>query len=126
MFWISLKAVNHSEDYQNIDKQLNHYQKERGRFCYDVVHPWQESAGMSYDTYLKKYQEKLAIMGGLCVQTTIGFDNYGNLENEIRGVFNLLKGKRWLFCTTHFVQDHCSIDELVFAFDLAVKLAREN
>ncbi len=93
---------------------------------YDVVHPWQESAGMSYDTYLRKYQDKLAIMGGLCVQTTIGFNNYGNLENEIRRVFNLLKGKRWLFCTTHFVQDHCSIDELVFAFDLAVKLARKN
>lgn len=93
---------------------------------YDLVHPWQESAGMSYDTYLNKYQNQLAIMGGLCVQTAIGFGDYKKLENEIRRVSKLLKGKRWLFCTTHFVQDHCSIDELVFAFDMVVKLARKK
>jgi len=91
---------------------------------YDVVHPWQESAGMSYDMYLQKYSNSLAVLGGLCVQTTIGFGDYDRLRNEIERVFNLLKGKRWLFCTTHFVQDHCSIEELVYAFDLVVKLAR--
>ena len=37
----------------------------------------------------------------------------------------LSAGKRWMCCTTHFVQDHCSMEELVFAFDLAAKLARE-
>lgn len=91
---------------------------------YDVVHPWQESAEMSYDLYLQKYSQKLAILGGLCVQSTLGFGDYARLEGEIRRVFSLLKGKRWMFCTTHFVQKHCSIDELVFAYDLAVKLAR--
>lgn len=117
--------------------------KERGRFLslhsdgdiraaldgivelgYDVVHPWQESAGLSYDLYLEKYSAKLSILGGLCVQTTIGFGDYNRLEKEIRRVFGLLKGKRWMFCTTHFVQEHCSIEELTFAYDLAVKLAR--
>ncbi|MCL2342666.1 MAG: uroporphyrinogen decarboxylase family protein [Firmicutes bacterium] len=92
---------------------------------YNAVHPWQESANMSYDTYMAKYSEKFAILGGLCIQTTLGFGDYTRLENEIRRVFALLKGKRWMFCTTHFVQDHCSVDELVFAYDLAVKLARE-
>ena len=91
---------------------------------YDVVHPWQEAAGMSYDTYLEKYQDKFAILGGLCIQNTLGFGDYENLEKEIRKVFGLLKGKRWMFCTTHYVQNHCSIDELVFAYDLATKLAR--
>lgn len=91
---------------------------------YDVVHPWQESAGMSYALYLEKYSEKLAILGGLCVQTTLGFGDFSHLENEIRRVFGLLKQKRWMFCTTHFVQSHCTIEELVFAYDLAVKLAR--
>jgi len=91
---------------------------------YDVLHPWQESAGLSYDLYLEKYKDKLAILGGLCVQTTIGFGDFDRLEKEIRRVFGLLKGKRWMFCTTHFVQAHCSIEELTFAFDLAVKLAR--
>ncbi len=90
---------------------------------YDVIHPWQESAGMSYELYLEKHSDKFGIMGGLCVQTTLGFGNYEKLEHEIKRVFSLLKGKRWLFCTTHFVQDHCSIDELVFAYDLVRKLA---
>ena len=31
-----------------------------------------------------------------------------------------------LFCTTHFVQDHCSMDELRFAFDLVYRLVREE
>jgi uroporphyrinogen decarboxylase len=83
---------------------------------YQVVHPWQETAGMSYDVYLEKYADKFAILGGLCVQSTLGFNDPHRLESEIKRVFSLLKGKRWLFCTTHFVQDHCSIDELVYAF----------
>ncbi len=30
-----------------------------------------------------------------------------------------------MFCTTHFVQDHCSMDELAFAYDVAYRLVRE-
>lgn len=44
---------------------------------------------------------------------------------EIRRIFGKLRGKRWICCTTHFVQDHCSIEELAFAYDLIYKLARE-
>lgn len=92
---------------------------------FDVIHPWQETAGMSYDVYLDKYQDKFAILGGLCVQSTIGFGDYERLGSEIRRVFNLLKGKRWIFCTTHFVQKHCTIEELSFAYDLIYKLSHE-
>lgn len=91
---------------------------------YDVVHPWQEAAGMSYDTYLKNYGDKFAILGGVCVQSTLGFGNYEKLESEIKRVFSKLKGKRWICCTTHFVQDHCSFEELEFAYDLIYKEAR--
>ena len=28
----------------------------------DVIHPWQESAGMSYDLYLEKYSDKFSIL----------------------------------------------------------------
>ncbi|MBQ8333142.1 MAG: hypothetical protein IJX93_05155, partial [Clostridia bacterium] len=38
----------------------------------DVVHPWQESAGMSYDLWLDNYADKFAILGGVCVQSAIG------------------------------------------------------
>ncbi len=92
---------------------------------FDLVHPWQETAGMSYDTYLEKYSDKFAILGGICIQSTLGFGDYERLESEIRRVFSLLKGKRWVCCTTHFVQNHCSLDELKFAYDLIYKLARE-
>lgn len=92
---------------------------------FDLVHPWQENAGMSYDLYLEKYADKFAILGGVCVQSAIGLLPREELEKEIRRVFGILKGKRWVCCTSHFVQDHCSMDDLEFAYDLIYKLARE-
>ena len=91
----------------------------------DLVHPWQESAGMSYDLYLDKYQDKFAILGGICIQTKLGLVSQEELEADIRRVFGLLRGKRWICCTTHFVQNHCSMEDLAFAYDLIYKLARE-
>ena len=91
---------------------------------FDVVHPWQESAGMDYDLYLNNYQDKFAILGGICVQTAIGVLPREELEKEIRRVFSTLRGKRWICCTTHFVQKHCSIEDLGFAYDLIYELAR--
>lgn len=31
-----------------------------------------------------------------------------------------------LFCTTHFVQSHCTLDELVFTYDLVTELVRKQ
>ena len=95
------------------------------RLGLDCVHPWQESAGMSYDTYLERYADQFAILGGVCVQTTIGILPREELETEIRRVFGKLRGKRWICCTTHFVQNHCSIEDLTFAYNLIYRLARE-
>ena len=92
---------------------------------FDLVHPWQESAGMSYDLYLEKYADQFAILGGVCVQTVIGLVPQDKLEQEIRRVFGLLKGKRWVCCTTHFVTDRCTMEDLRFAFDMIYQLARE-
>ena len=92
---------------------------------FDVVHPWQESAGMSYGLWLDKYADRFAILGGICVQSAIGILPRERLEEEIRRVFGLLKGKRWICCTTHYVQNHCTIEDLAFAYDLIYKLARE-
>lgn len=92
---------------------------------FDVVHPWQENAGMPLEMYLEKYSNDFAIMGGICVQSAIGILPRNELEKEIRRVFTLLKGKRWICCTSHFVQKHCSVEDLGFAYDLIYKLARE-
>ena len=78
-----------------------------------------------YDLWLDKYSDKFAILGGICVQSAIGLLPRDRLEEEIRRVFGLLRGKRWICCTTHFVQNHCSIEDLAFAYDLIYKLARE-
>lgn len=91
----------------------------------DVLHPWQENAGMPLSMYLDKYADRFGLMGGICVQSALGIMNREDLEKEIRRVFGLLKGKRWICCTSHFVQKHCSIEDLIFAYDLIYKLARE-
>ncbi len=106
------------------DGNINRVLPEIRDLGFDILHPWQETAGMSYETFLNKYSNDFGIMGGLCIQSTLGFGDLDNVKSEIERVFGILKGKRWIFCTTHFVQDHCSMEELVFAYDLAVKLAR--
>jgi uroporphyrinogen decarboxylase len=91
---------------------------------YQVVHPWQESAGMRLDTFHDRYRHAFAIMGGLDVQTTIGFGKLDFLRTEIERVMRPFADGGLLFCTSHFVQDHCTIDELVFAFETANRTAR--
>lgn len=91
----------------------------------DVVHPWQERAFMSYDTWLEKYSNQFSIFGGICIQTALGIMKRNELEAEIRRVFGKLRGKRWICCTTQFVQQNCTMEDLQFAFDLIYQLARE-
>ena len=52
---------------------------------------------MSYDTYLEKYSDKFAILGGVCVQSAIGLLPKEELESEIRRVFGKLRGKGFRF-----------------------------
>mgnify|MGYP006291708303 CR=1 FL=1 len=92
---------------------------------YDVVHPYQESAGMDYGLYLRDYRDAFAILGGLDVQTTIGFGQPDRLVAEIERILRMFADRGILYCTTHFVQAHCSIDELRLAFDTAYRLCRE-
>ncbi|MCX6360936.1 MAG: hypothetical protein NT029_14080 [Armatimonadetes bacterium] len=91
---------------------------------YNVVHPWQESAGMSLADQKANWSHEFSVMGGLDVQTTIGFGDLAKLKSEIERVMRLFADGGLLFCTTHFVQDHCSIEELKVAFDTAYELSR--
>ena len=65
-------------------------------------------------------------MGGLDVQTTIGFGHLDRLQREIERVISMFADGGLLFCTTHFVQDHCTIEELTFAYDLVYDLVRRH
>ncbi|MBU0478087.1 uroporphyrinogen decarboxylase family protein [bacterium] len=91
---------------------------------YNVLHPYQESAGMDIQRYMAEYKEHFVIMGGLDVQTTIGFGNLDRLKRNIERIVRIFRDGGLLLCTSHFVQDHCSIEELTFAYDLIYELVR--
>jgi uroporphyrinogen decarboxylase len=93
---------------------------------YDVVHPFQESAGMDLADYKAHYSDRFVVMGGLDIQTTIGFGRYGHLRGEIDRVVGMFRDGGLLFCTSHFVQDHCTIEELTFAFDYIHEAVRRR
>ena len=46
------------------------------------------------------------------------------LLSEVKRVFDKMRGKRWICCTSHFVQKHCSVADLTAAYDLVYQLAR--
>lgn len=92
---------------------------------YDVVHPYQESAGMDLQVFKDNYRDKFTVMGGLDIQTTLGFGDLSRVKSEIRRVMEMFGDGGLLFCTTHYVQDHCTMGELVYAFDNVYELARE-
>jgi len=89
---------------------------------YDVIHPYQISANMDYDVYFKNYSDKFTLLGGMDIQATIGFGNLDAVRDEIENVTTKFKDRGILLCTTHYVQDNCSIEELDFVFTTA----REN
>lgn len=91
---------------------------------YQVVHPYQESAGMDLQEYKDKYRDSFVVMGGLDIQRTIGFGDFDRLRAEIERVMRMFAEGGLLFCTTHFVQAHCTIQELTFAYDTAYELCR--
>ncbi len=92
---------------------------------YDVVHPYQESAGMDLAEFRARYRDRFTVMGGLDVQTTIGFGRLDRLRSEILRVLTMFRDGGLLYCTTHFIQEHCSIEELVFAYDLIYETVRQ-
>ena len=74
---------------------------------------------------MEKYADKFALLGGICVQSVIGILPREELLADIRRVFSLLRGKRWICCTSHFVTEHCSMEDLAAAYDLIWQLARQ-
>jgi uroporphyrinogen decarboxylase len=80
---------------------------------------------MSLQTFKGRWMDRLTVMGGLDVQTAIGFGDRDRLRREIERVIRMFADGGLLFCTTHFVQDHCTMEELTFAYDLVYELVRK-
>ena len=81
---------------------------------------------MDLSEYNASYRECFTVVGGLDVQTTIGFGDYDRLHSEIQRVLGMFADGGLLYCTTHFVQDHRAIEELTFAYDLVYELVRRS
>ncbi len=94
------------------------------RLGFRVVHPWQQSAGMSYDLFDREGRGRFVVMGGIDVQTTIGFGDLERLRREVGALIDRYHDGGLILCTSHFVQDHCSIDELEAAFDFVYERVR--
>lgn len=91
---------------------------------FDLVHPWQESAGMSLDDFDQNYKGKFTVMGGLDIQTTLGFGRLDLLREALDRLIPQFREGGLILCTTHFVQDHCTIEELVQTYDWVIEMNR--
>ena len=81
---------------------------------------------MDLQEFKRKYMDAFVVMGGLDVQTTIGFGKLDFLKSEIERVLGMFVDGGLLYCTTHFIQNHCTIEELTFAFDTIYEVARSG
>jgi uroporphyrinogen decarboxylase len=123
---ITCDAVRHRGGFLSLHSDGNISQVLDGvvELGYQVVHPFQESAGMDLQDFKARYMNSFVVMGGLDVQTTIGFGNPDKLKREIERVVRMFADGGLIFCTTHFVQDHCTIEELTLAYDWVYELVR--
>ncbi|TVR52786.1 MAG: hypothetical protein EA426_18525 [Spirochaetaceae bacterium] len=81
---------------------------------------------MSFDLYDSAYRGHFTVMGGIDVQTTIGFGNLDRVIDEVGALIDRYRDGRLILCTTHFIQDHCGIDELVGAFEFIYEKVRQT
>ena len=75
---------------------------------------------------LERFDAVIARRKKLLAQEAPGSDAHRRLKAEIEGVIDAFRARGLLFCTTHFVQDHCTIEELTFAYDLVYELVRRH
>lgn len=81
---------------------------------------------MDLDLYCARYARDFVIMGGLDIQTTLGFGRLDALRAAIERLVRRFRDGGLLLCASHFVQNHCTIEELTYAYDLVYDLIRRT
>ena len=85
---------------------------------FDVIHPCQESAGMNQAEIKQRYRGRLALYGGLDVQSTLNRLPVPEVKDEVRRVMRALKpGGGYIFCTSHMVQPGTPIDDVIEVYE---------
>lgn len=92
---------------------------------FDCMHPIQESAGMDLVSVKRRYGDRITIYGGLDVRSTLPSGDRRRIEADLRRIVPTLKqGGGFIFCTAHTVHSDCSLDDVLFAYELLDRLGR--
>ena len=92
---------------------------------FDCMHPFQESAGMDIPGIKRRYGGRLTIYGGLDVRTTLPSGDRERIRADLERIVPACKrGGGLLFCSSHTVHSDCSIDDVLYAYDLLDRLGR--
>lgn len=85
------------------------------------AHPIQQSAGMDMVRFKREYGDRLTIYGGLDVRTTLGTGDIPKIRQEVADRMRQLKpGGGYIFCTSHKVQPHTTLEEVEAALETAL------
>ena len=82
-----------------------------------------ESLLLAFDRARSFVAESGSRFDRLFLETVLGDRDVGALAAEIERVIGMFRNGGLLYCTSHFVQDHCTMDELRFAFDTVRRIS---
>ena len=86
---------------------------------FDCMHPFQESAGMDLPSVKERFGDRVTIYGGLDVRSTLPSGDRDLIRADMERVVTACKsGGGFIFCTGHTVHKDCSLDDVLFAYEL--------
>ncbi|NLN88864.1 MAG: hypothetical protein GX134_01695 [candidate division WS1 bacterium] len=92
---------------------------------FNCIHPFQESAGMDIPSIKARYGDRVTIYGGLDVRHTLPTGDRERIRAEVERVVGGCKqGGGLLYCSSHTVHKDCSIDDVLYAYELADRIGR--
>ncbi len=92
---------------------------------FTCMHPFQESAGMDIPSIKRRFGDRVTIYGGLDVRTTLPSGDRALIRADLeRIVPECKRGGGFVFCTGHTVHSDCSLDDVLYAWDVLGDLGR--
>jgi uroporphyrinogen decarboxylase len=92
---------------------------------FDCMHPFQESAGMDLVSVKRRFGKRVTIYGGLDVRATLPSGDRERIRADVERVVTKCKpGGGLIFCTAHTVHKDCSLDDVLFAYEVLDEVGR--
>ena len=91
---------------------------------FDCMHPFQESAGMDLVSVKERFGDLVTIYGGLDVRSTLPSGDRDLIRADVERIVPACKrGGGFILCTGHTVHSDCSLDDVLFAYELVDELS---